>query len=160
SPAIFVNATLPQDFGAFVLLRGRANARDVERALNDVLAPGFPAIEVTGVVVLEEALARLSAPDRFRTGMSGVAAALVALMSALGLFAGVRLALESARFGRALRSVLGADPKARRAHARGRGAMIGLPGLVLGLLVAAFALGVVRREFELWQVGIVPALLL
>ncbi|MBN1238352.1 MAG: ABC transporter permease [Gammaproteobacteria bacterium] len=158
APAVFVNATLPYDFGAFIVVRGPAKARDVELAVSDELARGAPAIEVTGVTAVAEAVDRLTAPDRVRTAMSGIAAAFVALMAALGLFGALRLVLESARFELALRAAIGADTNALRSHAIGRGVVLGLPGLLLGLLVSALVLGVVRREFELWQVGIVPAL--
>jgi ABC-type antimicrobial peptide transport system permease subunit len=79
-------------------------------------------------------------------------------MSALGLFGALRFALESTRFELALRSAIGASPGALRAHALARAAVLGAPGLLLGLLVSALALGAVRREYELWQAGIVLAI--
>jgi putative ABC transport system permease protein len=87
------------------------------------------------------------APDRARSWLTIGAATLVVLLAALGFYGTQRYLVTAGRREYAIRASLGAGPKALGRLVMHRGLVLGLPGLVLGALLAFITVAWLRDGF-------------
>lgn len=151
SPLVLINRPVATDVSAFMLVKGFAGPREIEAALSDALRQAPSYVEVARIDALPPLLEARRVPERARAALTGVAGGFTVILSLLGFFGALRFMAGNARFELALRSALGADPKALRNHVLARGLGLGLPGLVAGLVVSSVAVYFVREWLSLWQ---------
>lgn len=129
------------------LIRSADSSATVRRLLQGLVDSG--ALELTvGDVTPLAALRRDSiAADRARGLMAITAAILVVLLSAFGFYGTQRYLVEAGRREMAIRASLGAGPTAISRLVIGRGLLLGLPGLVLGGLLAFIVAAWLRDDY-------------
>jgi putative ABC transport system permease protein len=89
----------------------------------------------------------LIAPDRARSWLTIGAAVLVVVLAAVGFYGTQRYLVTAGRREYAIRASIGAGPKALGRLVIRRGLMLGLPGLVVGTLLAFVAVAWLRDAF-------------
>ena len=89
----------------------------------------------------------VTAPDRVRSSFTIAAALLVVFLSGLGFYATQRYLVASGRREYAIRASLGAGPRALGRLVMLRGIALGLPGLVLGGLLAFIVVAWLRGDY-------------
>src|SRR5699024_1172593 len=84
-------------------------------------------------------VAELTARDRARARITLLFAAVIVGMSGFGFFAMQRFLVDAGRRETAIRMALGAGPKSIRRHVLLQGLKLGLPGVLIGTLLAVIA---------------------
>jgi len=119
----------------------------LQRELEKISGDGAIEITVVSVRPLSQLRDTLIAPDRARSWLTIGAATLVVLLAALGFYGTQRYLVTAGRREYAIRASLGAGPKALERLVLHRGLMLGLPGLVVGTLLAFIAVSWLRDGF-------------
>ncbi len=146
-PLTFTTSFLQPRAYNVALIRSADSSATVRRLLQGLVDSG--ALELTvGDVTPLAALRRDSiAADRARGLMAITAAILVVLLSAFGFYGTQRYLVEAGRREMAIRASLGAGPTAISRLVIGRGLLLGLPGLVLGGLLAFIVAAWLRDDY-------------
>jgi ABC-type antimicrobial peptide transport system permease subunit len=119
----------------------------LQQELEKISGGGAIEIRVLSVRPLTQLRDTLIAPDRARSWLTIGAATLVVLLAALGFYGTQRYLVTAGRREYAIRASLGAGPKALGRLVLHRGLILGLPGLVLGALLAFIAVAWLRDGF-------------
>jgi putative ABC transport system permease protein len=119
----------------------------LQQALEQISGSGDIEVRVGSVRPLRQLRDTLIAPDRARSWLTIGAAALVVLLAAFGFYGTQRYLVTAGRREYAIRASIGAGPKALGQLVMRRGLMLGLPGLVLGALLAFIAVAWLRDGF-------------
>ena len=136
-------ATMPDNVLVDTTLSPDALRPELER----LLEAGITATPVGNVRPLREPRDRLLAPDRARAWLTAAAAAIVVLLAAYGFYGTQRYLVAAGRREYAIRASIGAGPKALGHLVISRGLMLGLPGLVLGSMLAFITVAWLRDDF-------------
>lgn len=158
-PAVILNGVGPMDGMLPVLIDGQADHQQLKDEASEPWADGNPPMEPESVTSLDSAFHEALAPDRSRALLSGAAGLLVLILASLGFYGTLRFMVEARRFEYALRAALGASPAVLKRQVMARGLGLGLPGLAVGLVLAALALIWLRETLELYMVSLWPPLL-
>lgn len=129
-------------FGAFqadVLIAGEVEPARVRDLVNEALATRLDLLEVGDVTTLAEIVREMTVADRARAMITGLYGIVIALMAGFGFFAMQRFLVDAGMRETAIRMALGAGPRLTRRHVFIQGLMLGLPGLVIGTLLAMIA---------------------
>ncbi|NEZ04471.1 FtsX-like permease family protein [Wenzhouxiangella sp. XN201] len=124
-----------------ILIEGSPDVDAIETAVNEILAARFDILHVHQVTALTEIVGELTAPDRARAMLTGLFGLVVVLMAGFGFFAMQRFLVDAGRRETAIRMALGAGPRLTRRHVLVQGLKLGLPGLVIGSLLALITAG-------------------
>jgi ABC-type lipoprotein release transport system permease subunit len=113
--------------------------------LDERIAAGELDLKIAGVEPVMAAWSRQLAPDRARAVLTAAAAAVVLLLAAVGYYGTQHYLVAAGRRDYAIFAAIGASPEAIHRSVLWRGLGYGLPGLVLGS-VLAFGLVVRLRD--------------
>jgi len=119
----------------------------LQQELERISGTGDLEIRVGNVRPLRQLRDTLIAPDRARSWLTIGAATLVVLLAALGFYGTQRYLVTAGRREYAIRASVGAGPKALGRLVLRRGLLLGLPGLVIGALLAFIAVAWLRDDF-------------
>jgi ABC-type antimicrobial peptide transport system permease subunit len=119
----------------------------LQQQLQRIAGSGDLEITVGSVRPLSELRDTLIAPDRARSWLTIGAATLVVLLAALGFYGTQRYLVTAGRREYAIRASLGAGPRSLGRLVLHRGLILGLPGLVVGTLLAFIAVSWLRDGF-------------
>ena len=119
----------------------------LQQELEKSSGEGIIEIRVGSVRPLSELRDTQIAPDRARSWLTIGAATLVVLLAALGFYGTQRYLVTAGRREYAIRASLGAGPKALGRLVLHRGLILGLPGIVVGTLLAFIAVAWLRDGF-------------
>jgi hypothetical protein len=148
----FAHPTAPVQPTAFRLLSGPPQAfeliviksampgPELRRLIEQRIAAGELSLEIATLDSLEDALGRQLAPDRARSVLTAVAAAVVLLLTATGYYGTQHYLVAAGRRDYAILAALGAGPRKIYRLVLWRGLRYGLPGLSVG---APLAVGLV-----------------
>ena len=146
APTVFTTSSrLSDSYGAAVIETSLTPAA-LQQALNALAASGELELEVSEVRPLALLRSDLTAPDRARGLLTIATAALVVLVTAFGFYGTQRYLVASGRREYAIRASLGAGPRALGWLVTSRGLVLGLPGLVVGGLLAFIAVAWLRGD--------------
>gem|GEM_PF-924194 len=125
-------------FMSSILVRGEGevDADQLRAEVDAALATHLDLLAVNEVQPLSRIVAELTARDRARAQVTALFAIVILGMAAFGFFALQRFLVDAGRRETAIRMALGAGPKSIRRHVLLRGLILGLPGLVIGGLLA------------------------
>jgi hypothetical protein len=144
-PMLFSTST--SFFGFSAVVETRMTPAALQQQLERIAEGGEVEIRVETVRPLAQLRRDLLAADRARGFLTIGTAALVVLLAAFGFYGTQRYLVTAGRREYAIRASLGAGPKSLGRLVIGRGLMLGLPGLVLGTLLAFIAVAWLRDDF-------------
>ena len=144
-PMLF--STSSNFLGMSAIVETDLTAAALQQELERIAAGGEVEIRVETVRPLKELRSGLLAADRARGFLTVGTAALVVLLAAFGFYGTQRYLVTAGRREYAIRASLGAGPRSLGRLVIGRGLMLGLPGLVLGTLLAFIAVAWLRDDF-------------
>lgn len=147
--APMIQPNVPDEVTLVVRARGPVDA--TAASLREVLARFDPDLPLYGMVPLEEEIASLTGDQRAAARLGVVAAALGALLAAIGLYGSLATALAERRRELAVRLTLGAAPADLSRSVLRSGLALGAVGSALGL-GGGLLLGRAMRSL-LWEVG-------
>jgi len=130
-----------------ILIRTAAPADDVRQSVQERIDAGELDFRIMSVERVDAAWNRVLAPDRARTTLTLASAVLVLVLSGFGYFGTQRFLVAAGRREFAILAAVGAGPKAIGRLVLGRGLVQGLPGLVLGSLLAFVVVAWMRDDF-------------
>jgi len=119
----------------------------LQQELERMSGTGDIEIIVSNVRPLRQLRDTLIAPDRARSWLTIGAATLVVLLAALGFYGTQRYLVTAGRREYAIRASIGAGPKALGRLVLQRGLILGIPGLVIGALLAFITVAWLRDDF-------------
>jgi ABC-type lipoprotein release transport system permease subunit len=132
---------------ASFLLRSTLPTAEVQQLLQRLADEGAIEMTINSVRSLAAARMQLIAADRARGLLTIATATLVVFLAALGFYGTQRYLVTAGRREYAIRASIGAGPKALGRLVILRGLMLGLPGLVLGALLAFITVAWLRDDF-------------
>jgi hypothetical protein len=109
-------------------------------------ATGALEVDVRNVRPLALLRAGLIPADRARAYLTIASAVLVVFLAAFGFYGTQRYLVTAGRREYAIRASLGAGPRALRRLVLARGLLLGLPGVIVGGLLAFIAVGFLRDD--------------
>ncbi|MCC5865752.1 MAG: ABC transporter permease [Wenzhouxiangella sp.] len=145
-PMVFTTAAFFSGVDS-LLLKTSATPTEIRSAVEDLIDRGLIDIEIGDVVRLEDVWHELLAADRSRARLSITAALVAVFLAAFGFYGTQRYLVAAGRREYAIQAALGAGPRALRRLVLLRGLAMGLPGLVLGSLLAFIAIVWLRDGF-------------
>jgi hypothetical protein len=119
----------------------------LQQELQRIAGTGDVEITVGSVRPLSQLRDATIAPDHARSWLTIGAATLVVLLAALGFYGTQRYLVTAGRREYAIRASLGAGPRSLGRLVLHRGLILGLPGLVVGTLLAFIAVAWLRDGF-------------
>jgi hypothetical protein len=138
-------ASLP--FFPLLLVKTAASPAQMRGLLQEKIDAGELELGIADIQRLEDVANRDLLPDRARMTMTVVAALLVVVLSAFGFYGTQRYLVTAGQREYAIRSALGAGPRSLGRLVLSRGLGLGLPGLVIGGLLAFIAVAWLRDGF-------------
>jgi len=144
-PIVFRLAT--QALSTNAIVASSMTSAALQQQLERIAGSGDLEITVGSVRPLSDLRDTLIAPDRARSWLTIGAATLVVLLAALGFYGTQRYLVTAGRREYAIRASIGAGPKALGRLVLQRGLILGLPGLVVGTLLAFIAVSWLRGGF-------------
>jgi ABC-type antimicrobial peptide transport system permease subunit len=134
-------------FGFSAVVETSLTAAALQQELDRIAAGGEVEIRVETVRPLEELRSDLLAADRARGFLTIGTAFLVVVLAAFGFYGTQRYLVMAGRREYAIRASLGAGPRSLGRLVIRRGFLLGLPGLVIGALLAFIAVAWLRDDF-------------
>jgi hypothetical protein len=144
-PMLFSSAATP--FGFSAVIESSLPAATLQQELERIASDGEIELQIATVRPLRQLRNDLLAADRARGFLTIGTAMLVVLLAAFGFYGTQRHLVTAGRREYAIRASLGAGPKALGRLVIRRGMTLGLPGLVLGALLAFIAVAWLRDDF-------------
>ena len=133
--------------GTTLLIESAQPPAELEQQLRSLAAEGGIELNISNVRSLTTARRQLIAADVARGYLTIATATLVVLLAALGFYGTQRYLVTAGRREYAIRASIGAGPKALGRLVIRRGLTLGLPGLVLGALLAFITVAWLRDDF-------------
>lgn len=146
-PHVFLTASTMFFFGLTSVIESNLTAADLQQALQGLTDSGAFELIAQDVRPLSQLRSDLIAPDRARGLLTIFTAALVVFLAAVGFYGTQRYLVMAGRREYAIRASLGAGPRALGMLVFGRALLLGVPGLVLGALLAFIAVASLRGSF-------------
>ena len=131
----------------WVLVETRRSAAELQRELQRKIDDGELDFAITQIGRVEEMWGEAIAPDLARTALTVGSAVLVVILAAFGFYGTQRFLVAAGRREYAILGALGAGPRALGRLVMRRGLLMGLPGLVLGTLLAFIVVAWLRDGF-------------
>src|SRR5690606_29227507 len=119
----------------------------LRRGLDALVESGALEVELRDVRKLSDLRRELMAADIARSVLTIVTALLVVVLATSGFYGTQRYLVTAGRREYAIRASVGAGPRALGRLVLARGFVLGLPGLVLGTLLALIAVAWLRDEY-------------
>lgn len=129
------------------LIRTSASAADIRQLVQQRIDAGELDFAIQSIERVEQAWSRVLAPDRARTTLTLASAVLVLVLTGFGYFGTQRFLVATGRREFAILAAVGAGPNAIGRLVLARGLGQGLPGLVLGSLLAFVVVAWLRDGF-------------
>jgi ABC-type antimicrobial peptide transport system permease subunit len=133
--------------GEVILVRSGLSSADVRSRLQSAVNRGQLRIEIQGVQRLVCRLGELIAADRARGALSIVSSTIVLILAGFGFYGTLHYLVSANRREYAIRTSLGAGPKAIGRLVIGHGLSLGLPGVILGGLFAFIVATWLRGDY-------------
>lgn len=130
-----------------ILIRSRMPSAEVRTALQGAIDDGDLEVEIANVEPLTSIADGLIAADRARTVVAVATALLVVVLAAFGFYGTQRFLVAAGRREYAIRSALGAGPRAIGRLVLARALVLGAPGLAFGGVLAFIALTWLHENF-------------
>lgn len=130
-----------------ILIRSSATIAALQRDLQSKIDDGELEFRINSIQSVEETSSRVLAPDRARTALTVASALLVVLLAGFGFYGTQRFLVAAGRREYAILAALGAGPRALGRLVLGRGLLQGIPGLVIGSLLAFIVVAWMRDDF-------------
>lgn len=146
-----------------IVLQTRASPADIRSSLQGLIDEGLIELEIDQVVRLRDRLHELLAADRARAQLSIIAALVAVFLAAFGFYGTQRYLVAAGRREYAIQMALGAGPRALGRMVLVRGLALGLPGLVLGTLLAFVGIawlqdhGFIGPAVSVWVISLLVA---
>ncbi len=134
----------PVPFGAF-LVEAQAAPMALAKASEAAIKSADPGQAIYATFAPKELIAQQLALPRFFARNASLFALLAMGLAVIGIYGVLSVDLARRRRELALRAALGAGGRALIAQVARQGALIGVPGLVLGSVLAAFAIDQIQR---------------
>jgi ABC-type antimicrobial peptide transport system permease subunit len=144
-PMLF--STSSNFLGFTAVIETRLTPAALQQELERIAEGGEVEISIVTVRPLAQLRGDLLAADRARGFLTVGTAALVVLLAAFGFYGTQRYLVTAGRREYAIRASLGAGPKSLGRLVMRRGFLLGLPGLVLGAMLAFIAVAWLRDDF-------------
>jgi len=126
-------------FYPLLLVKTAASPAELRILLQERIDAGELELGIAGIQRLRDVANRDLLPDRARMTLTVVSALLVVVLSAFGFYGTQRYLVTAGQREYAIRSALGAGPRSLGRLVLARGLGLGLPGLVVGGLLAFIA---------------------
>ena len=146
-PMVFVAGNTNFFLSTNLLISSPQTTADLQQQLQRLATEGGLEMTINGARSLDEARSQIIAADRARGFLTIGTSALVVLLAALGFYGTQRYLVTAGRREYAIRASIGAGPKALGRLVILRGLTLGLPGLVLGALLAFITVAWLREGF-------------
>lgn len=130
-----------------LLIQGRLSPAGLRDMLQRKIQQGALDIEIHEVQRLDDIWGAVLGSDRARSLLTAVSAVVVVLLAAFGFYGTQRYLVMAGRREYAIRAALGAGPRALQRLVLSRGLLLGLPGLMLGGVLAYIAVAWLRDDF-------------
>jgi len=144
-PMLF--STSSNFLGLSAVVETSLSAAALQQELERIAADGEVELSIQTVRPLAQLRSDLLAADRARGFLTIGTAALVVLLAAFGFYGTQRYLVTAGRREYAIRASLGAGPRSLGGLVMRRGFTLGLPGLVIGALLAFIAVAWLRDDF-------------
>ncbi|HEX6995498.1 MAG TPA: ABC transporter permease [Gammaproteobacteria bacterium] len=131
----------------WILVEMRRSAAELQRELQRKIDDGDLDFTINQIRRVEELWSEGISPDRARAALTVGAAVLVVALAAFGFYGTQRYLVAAGRREYAILGALGAGPRALGRLVLRRGLALGLPGLVLGTLLAFIAVAWLRDGY-------------
>jgi ABC-type lipoprotein release transport system permease subunit len=145
-PSAFAALTNPTGF-ELALIETRSSVADIQRELQQRFDAGELDRKIELVQHVEDAWSQQLAPDRARMTLTLASAVLVVVLAAFGFYGTQRFLVAAGRREYAILAALGAGPRALGRLVLRRGLIQGVPGLVLGPVLAFIVVAWMRDDF-------------
>ncbi len=160
-PTVFSPATFFSRLESIVL-QTQASPAEVRGLIQGLIDQGLIEFEIGEVLRLSDSWHQLLAADRARAQLSIIAALVAVFLAAFGFYGTQRYLVAAGRREFAIQAALGAGPKALNRMVLLRGLALGLPGLVLGTLLAFIGIiwlqdGFIDQAVSPWAVSLLVA---
>jgi ABC-type antimicrobial peptide transport system permease subunit len=133
--------------GDYIFIRTTASQGELREQLQSLVDAGDLEITIGDVRDVGQQVDNLLAPDRARSLLTVGTALLVLLLAGFGFYGTQRFLVGAGRREYAIRASLGAGPKALGRLVLARGLVLGVPGLILGVLLAFVVAAWLRDDF-------------
>jgi len=143
----------PSPFGLAGVIESSLPAAELQQQLQGLIDAGEIELGRPFIRPLIDLRANILAPDTARSWLTIGTASLVVLLAGFGFYGTQRYLVMAGRREYAIRASLGAGPKALGRLVLRRGLVLGLPGLVLGGLLAFIVVAWLRDDFVSRDVG-------
>ncbi len=130
-----------------VLVKTSATPAGLRGLLQQRIDAGELEIELGEIDRLENIVGRTLRADRARTALTAGSALLVVILAALGFYGTQRYLVTAGQREYAIRAAIGAGPRSLGRLVLSRGLSLGLPGLVLGSVLAVIVVAWLRDGF-------------
>jgi putative ABC transport system permease protein len=131
----------------FILVRSTMSQSELRQRVQEKIDRGELEFEIDEVKTLDDIWGETLAADRARSLLTAGAAVIVVLLAALGFYSTQSYLVNAGRREYAIRSAVGAGPKALGRLVLLRGVLLGVPGLVLAGLLSVIAIAWLRDGF-------------
>ncbi|HUF73763.1 MAG TPA: FtsX-like permease family protein [Gammaproteobacteria bacterium] len=145
-PRVYV-PIMPFFGGEVVFVRSPSSSAEIRAATQSLIDSGDLDFTIRDVQRLSERVATFLAADRARSLLTIVSAIVVLVVAGSGFYGTQRFLVSAGRREYAIRSSIGAGPRALGRLVLGRGLVLSLPGLVLGGLLAFIVTAWLRDDF-------------
>jgi hypothetical protein len=146
-PMLFAAGSTNSSLNATLLIESPLPTAELQQQLQRLTADGAIEMTINTVRSLAAARRQIIAADLARGYLTIGTAALVVLLAALGFYGTQRYLVTAGRREYAIRASIGAGPKALGRLVILRGLTLGLPGLVVGALLAFITVSWLRDDF-------------
>jgi ABC-type antimicrobial peptide transport system permease subunit len=146
-PMLFAAGNINNSLNAALLIESPLPSAELLQQLQRLTTEGTIEMTINAVRSLDSLRGQLIAADRARGLLTIGTSALVVLLAALGFYGTQRYLVTAGRREYAIRASIGAGPKALGRLVIWRGLILGLPGLVVGALLAFITVAWLRDDF-------------
>lgn len=155
-PIMFLAGNTNAFLNLELLVHSALPSAELQRRLQALSADGGIELSINSIQPLAQLRGNLLAADRARAGLTIGTAVLVVLLAAFGFYGTQRYLVMAGRREYAIRASLGAGPTALGRLVLQRGLMLGLPGLIVGALLAFLAVAWLRDDFVSRDISPLP----
>jgi len=159
-PTAYLSSPGVLDSANLILVRGEIDEGELDRILRPMLADANPPLRLEGIKDLSAQWRATMEDDLSRSMLIGSGAFIVLALALTGFVSVLRMYLDGSRREFALRAAIGASPSRVFWHIMARGAWLGVPGMLAGLVLAAIAVSGLRDYLSLYATSLSLALLL
>lgn len=146
SPTVFSPSPL-SSLGGLALIQSSSTPAQLRRQIDSMVESGALEFTINDIRSVRDVRMELIASDRARSLLTIGTATLVVVLAAFGFYGTQRYLVTAGRREYAIRASLGAGPRVLGQLVVRRGLRLGVPGLVLGALLAYITVAWLRDDF-------------